>query len=116
MMDGKTVDSNALEWRPHPNPKNLNVSMKTMVDAQTNPLATVHRVRIAVGGEIVPHIHEKSAESFFITAGRARCTMGETTTEFHAGSLGYAPMGIRHGLKNIGDEDVELVAIFTPPT
>ncbi len=114
-MDGKTVDSEKLEWGPHPNPKHVGVLMQTLIDAQTNPLATVHRVRIAPGGEIVPHIHEKSTETFLVTSGRALCTMGDATTEFRAGNLGYAPAGTRHGLKNLGDEEVQLVAVFTPP-
>ena len=114
-MDGKTIDSEKIEWGAHPNPKHAGVFMKTLVDAQTNPLATVHRVRIAPGGEIVPHIHDKSAETFLITAGQALCALGDATTEFRAGNLGYAPAGTRHGLKNMGSEDVDLVAIFTPP-
>ena len=114
-MEGKTIDSAKVEWLPHPNPKHVGVFMQTLVDSQTNPLATVHRVRIAPGGEIVPHIHDTSAETFLITAGRALCTMGDSTTEFHAGNLGYAPAGIRHGLKNLGDEDVYLTTVFTPP-
>lgn len=114
-MSGKTVDSEKLEWGPHPNPKHVGVLMKTLVDAQTNPLATVHRVRVVPGGEIVLHVHDKSAETFLITAGRALCTLGDATQEFGAGNLGYAPAGVRHGLKNLGDQDVELVAIFTPP-
>jgi mannose-6-phosphate isomerase-like protein (cupin superfamily) len=89
--------------------------MQTLVDPQMNPLATVHRVRIVPGGEIVPHIHDKSAETFLITSGRALCTMGDSTMELRAGNLGYAPAGNRHGLKNIGDEDVHLVTVFTPP-
>ena len=115
-MDGKIIDSQTLAWTPHPNPKHVGVTMKTLVNAQTNNLATFHRVRIAVGGEIVPHVHETSAETFMLTQGRALGTMGATTQEFSAGTLGYAPAGILHGLKNIGDEQVELVAVFTPPT
>ncbi len=114
-MDGKTIDSAKVEWSIHPNPKHVGVLMQTLVDSQTNPLATVHRVRIASGGEIVPHVHDKSAETFLITSGRALCTMGDVTTEFRAGNLGYAPAGTRHGLKNLGDEEVHLVAVFTPP-
>ncbi len=115
-MNGKIIPSETLTWTPHPNPNHVGVTMQTPVDAQTNPLATVHRVRITPGGAIVPHIHEHSAETFVIVAGHALCTMGDATSEFQPGSTGYAPAGIRHGLKNIGEDTVELVTVFTPPT
>lgn len=113
-MSGKTVDSNGMQWNPHRNYPG--VFIRQVVDAQTNPLATFNVVRIAPGSEITPHVHDHSAETFLVTAGQALCTMGDTTTKFHAGHLGYAPAGTRHGLKNIGTDDLFIVAVFTPPT
>ncbi len=112
-MAGKTIDSGTVAWTPHRNYQG--VFIRPLVDAQANPLATFSHVRIAPGSEITPHVHASSAETFFITAGRALCTLGDSTTEFQAGSLGFAPAGTKHGLKNIGDEDVYLVTVFTPP-
>ncbi len=112
-MNGKTVDTAAVQWMPHRNYPG--VFIRQLVDAQTNPLATFNVVRIAPESEISPHIHDNSAETFLITAGRALCTLGDATTELHAGNLGYAPAGTRHGLRNIGTEDVMLVTVFTPP-
>ncbi len=110
---GKIVDSEDIQWMPHRNYPG--VFIRQLIDAQTNPLATFNLVRIAPDGEISPHVHAQSAETFLVTAGRAMCTLGDTTVEFQAGNLGYAPAGTRHGLRNIGADDVFLVTVFTPP-
>ncbi len=112
-MSGKAIDAGTVEWRPHR--AYAGVFIQPLIDAQTNPLATFNLVRIAPNSEITPHVHDQSAETFLVTAGHALCTLGDGTLEFHAGNLGYAPAGTRHGLKNIGADDVMLVAVFTPP-
>jgi mannose-6-phosphate isomerase-like protein (cupin superfamily) len=32
-----------------------------------------------------------------------------------AGEVIYAPAGVPHGMRNTGDEDLRLLAIFSPP-
>lgn len=114
-MSGKISSSQDIAWGPHPNPAHKQVFLKPLVDQATNPLATLNLVKIERGGEIVPHIHETSAETIYLVSGHALGLFEDGTTECAAGSFVYVPMGTRHGFKNIGDEDVYLVTTFTPP-
>ena len=112
-MNWKTVDSNTLTETPHP--KHNKYFMKDMIVKADSGLLSVHRGRIEPGGEIFVHTHEVESETFYIISGRLECTMGEEKIMFAAGSCGFAPSGVPHGLRNTGDVPAELVAIFTPP-
>lgn len=89
--------------------------MRDVVTAALNPALSVHRGRIEAGGEIRIHVHEGQTETFYILNGEALCTMNGVETRLTGGSCVVAPPGIRHGLKNVGEEPLELLALFTPP-
>lgn len=112
-MQGKTVDSNVLAEVLHP--KHNQYFLKDLVLKADSGLVSVHRGRIEPGGEIFVHTHEVESETFYILSGQVECTMGEETIAFSAGSCGFAPPGVPHGLRNTGNGPAELVAIFTPP-
>lgn len=112
-MSGKTI--NTADRAEYPHPQHRDVFMRDVVTGAENPALSVHRGRIAPGGEILPHIHAGQTETFYILAGEALCTMGEEEVAFGAGSCGVAPAGVRHGLRNAGTAPVELLALFTPP-
>jgi mannose-6-phosphate isomerase-like protein (cupin superfamily) len=112
-MKGTTLKTAMQEEYQHPTHERF--FMRDVVTTATNPALSVHRGRIEVGGEIRPHVHDGQTETFYILSGQASCTMGEETVPFSAGSCGVAPSGVLHGLKNVGDEPVELLALFTPP-
>ncbi len=114
-MSGKSVNSEDIAWGPHPNPAHKQVFLKSLVDSTTNPLATFNLIKVERGGEIVPHVHEASAETIYFTGGRGLGLLGQDTKEYQVGELVYVPLGTRHGFKNIGDEDMYLVTVFTPP-
>lgn len=112
-MEGKIVTTAEQEEYAHP--KHDRFFLRDVVTAASNPALSVHRGRIEPGGEIFPHTHEGQTETFYILSGSAICTMGTRTTDVTAGQCCVAPSGIAHGLKNEGDEPVELMALFTPP-
>ena len=112
-MDATIVHT--AEQAEYPHPKYARVFMRDVVTAALNPALSVHRSRIEPGGEILPHIHEGQTETFYILSGNALCTRGEEKTPVAAGSCVVAPSGVVHGLKNAGEEPVELLALFTPP-
>jgi mannose-6-phosphate isomerase-like protein (cupin superfamily) len=89
--------------------------LRDAVTAELNPALSVHRGRIEAGGEIRPHCHEGQTETFYILSGEAVCTMNGIETPLTGGCCVVAPPGVKHGLKNTGEEPVELLALFTPP-
>lgn len=103
------------EQEEYAHPQHDRFFLRDVVTAATNPDLSVHRGRIEPGGEIHPHTHEGQTETFYILSGQAVCTCGGEQTPVSAGCCVVAPPGIPHGLKNAGDEPVELLALFTPP-
>jgi quercetin dioxygenase-like cupin family protein len=89
--------------------------LRDVVTAVLNPALSVHKGRIEPGGEIRVHTHEGQTETFYILSGEVVCTMNGVETVLTEGCCVVAPPGIRHGLKNSGEEPAELLALFTPP-
>lgn len=113
IMKGTIIRTAEQEEYAHPN-HNL-FFLRDVVTAAQNPALSVHRGRIEPGGEIVPHTHEGQTETFYILSGDVVCTRGKEEIPLSAGCCVVAPPGLRHGLKNTGEEPVELLALFTPP-
>ncbi|MGE4544706.1 MAG: cupin domain-containing protein [Pedobacter sp.] len=103
------------EQEEYPHPKHDRFFLRDVVTAENNPALSLHRGRIEAGGEILPHTHEGQTETFYILGGEAICTINGVEHHFGAGCCVVAPSGVQHSLKNIGDEPVDLLAIFTPP-
>lgn len=113
MSTGKTVETQSVTEILHP--KHDKYYLKDLVLRADGGQLSVHRGRIEPGGEIFVHTHEVESETFYILSGQVECTMGDEKVPFLAGSCGFAPPGIPHGLRNTGTDPVELLAIFTPP-
>ena len=99
----------------YPHPLHHRFFLRDVVTALENPDLSVHRGRIEVGGEIVPHPHQEQTETFYVLSGDGLCTLGDQRYPVMAGSCCVAPAGMLHGLKNTGAEPLELLALFTPP-
>jgi len=89
--------------------------IKTLITSEVNPGLTLSRVKLLPGGELPPHTHEASTETFYILSGEARCRVGDEETILKAGHRGYAPTGVSHTLRNIGQEDLHAISVFSPP-
>ncbi|MFQ5691430.1 MAG: cupin domain-containing protein [Nitrospinota bacterium] len=96
-------------------PLHKNFVTRTLITGAVNPALSLHVSEIRPGGEIVLHHHEDRTETFYITGGVALATLGTRTVEIGPGCCGHAPIGVPHGMKNLGDEPVTMVSIFTPP-
>jgi len=103
------------EQEEYAHPAHDRFFLRDVVTASLNPALSVHRGRIEVTGEIRPHAHDQQTETFYILTGEALCTMNGKETLLTAGCCVVAPPGVSHCLKNVGDEPVELMALFTPP-
>jgi mannose-6-phosphate isomerase-like protein (cupin superfamily) len=96
-------------------PQHKNFVTRTLLTKAVNPALSLHVSGIRPGGEIALHHHDDRSETFYITGGRALATMGGKEVEIGPGTCGHAPIGVPHGMKNVGEETVTMVAIFTPP-
>lgn len=64
------------------------------------------------GASIGYHQHNGEFETYYILSGTAKlCDNGEDVI-LHAGDVAYTPDGSYHGIENIGDEPLELIALI----
>jgi quercetin dioxygenase-like cupin family protein len=92
------------------------VQMRILEDGST----TAHR--LGVGEITLPphtdgppqHRHARHDEGFYVVAGLARFTVGETSYEAPAGTLVMIPPGAPHTFANPTDQTTVLLNTFTP--
>jgi mannose-6-phosphate isomerase-like protein (cupin superfamily) len=81
---------------------------------------TAHRLAIAVltmpprTEGPPPHWHQQHDETFYVIAGTARFTVGDTQQEAPAGTFVSVPIGAVHTFANPGDEPAIIFNTFTP--
>ncbi len=66
------------------------------------------------GGGVPLHMHSREDELFIIHTGEITFTVGTDTHVVHAGAMVYAPMGVPHGIKFTGTEDVHFTTLAIP--
>ncbi len=107
------VDSAAIPWTEHP--RFRSIGMKALLTPVDNPLAGVNVVQVPPDGVIGRHLHAQEIETVYVLAGQSVLTLGDADHAFDAGQVVAIPAGLEHALRNVGDETVELLCIFTPP-
>ncbi|MBN1263883.1 MAG: cupin domain-containing protein [Anaerolineales bacterium] len=70
-----------------------------------------------VGSMIPDHTHTDSEELMYIVSGKARLVIedGEEVYEIGPDTAIYTPLGVKHRLENIGDTELKLVWVYSPP-
>ena len=70
---------------------------------------------IPPGGEIPRHKHLEQDEILLIQTGTAHVTLNDEEYDVHAGGLVFFPAETWVGMKNIGNDSISLVFIFSAP-
>ena len=107
------VDSAAISWQEHPRIRNI--FMKTLLTSADNPLTNISLVKVPVGAAVTRHHHADEVETVYMLSGKGELLLDQDRVPFHAGSIVVIPKAMEHELHNVGDEPLELLAIFTPP-
>lgn len=63
-----------------------------------------------------PHLHERSAEMFYVLDGRLEVLVDDAITVLGAGDLLVVPPAVPHAFAPAGDTDVDVLVVFTPGT
>ena len=106
-------DARASDWTEHPQFPGLFINV--LESRATHPGASVTLTRLAAGKSIGTHVHPVETETAYLLAGSARLRWNESETALEAGSGVTIPPGIYHSLHNLGDSELELLAIHVPP-
>ena len=63
------------------------------------------------GEEVEFHVHEGECEFYYIISGKALFDDNGTKVEIGAGDVTFTPSGSGHGIKNIGSQPLEFMAL-----
>jgi mannose-6-phosphate isomerase-like protein (cupin superfamily) len=102
-----------LEWRPHP--ALPGIQLKALQTRNTAAPASVSLVEVAVGGEIVPHLHEQAFETAYLLDGDAVLTLPSGEHPIASGDGVTVPPGTLHSLRNTGPRPCRILAFHLPP-
>jgi len=70
--------------------------------------------RVPVGGSTLEHLHVKTEEIYYITAGSGRMRIENETREVRPGDAIAIPPGARHKIWNTGMETLKLLCCCAP--
>ena len=76
--------------------------------------ATVFVLRLLEGVEVKGHFHKTHDEIVVFIKGRGQTTIGDKRMDMKLGTIHFNPMGKVHATKNIGNEPLVAISIFTP--
>jgi quercetin dioxygenase-like cupin family protein len=109
----RVVDLEAAAWETHP--RFPDILMKALLTPADNALANVNLVRLPPGAQVSRHHHPTQVETIYQLRGRSILSVGAIDHPLRAGQMVAIPIGVEHALRNVGAEDIELLAFFTPP-
>ena len=78
------------------------------------PEMSVHYVEMEPGGEVTPHVHNRTEVYVFLT-GKAIVMTGDEIIEITTGDVALAPIGTPHAIKVIGSDPLRFYAFNSPP-
>lgn len=109
----KIANSTNVEWVEHPRLKGIYI--RQLLTSTDNPYANVNEVLVPPGGVIGYHDHPEQIETVYVLSGESVLTLGKQDFPFRAGSVVAIPAALKHTLRNVGEGNVHLLTIFTPP-
>lgn len=64
------------------------------------------------GHSIGYHVHEGESETYYIYSGKGEFNDNGTLKIVEAGDVTFTPPGTGHGIKNVGDTPLEMIALI----
>lgn len=82
-------------------------------DAELNDKGRVFaHTTVLPGHGIGYHVHNGDTEIYYIYSGKGEYNDNGTVTTVEAGDVTFTPSGTGHGIKCVGDEPLELIALI----
>lgn len=88
-------------------------SMKLSGDDSDGSLAIIEAV-FPPGGSAPPHLHRTHTEAFYVVSGLFEVLTGDQLIEAGPGAFCYAPRGVPHAFRNIGEDPGKLLSVINP--
>jgi quercetin dioxygenase-like cupin family protein len=87
---------------------------KALTDAAYTKAYSCELVRLEPGDHSVPHI-EPWSHLLYILTGTGDITIDARASSIRGGSVCQVRAGEKHSLRNLGDDDLLILAIYDPP-
>lgn len=81
----------------------------------TGPHSQLVAMSLKVGEDIGEETHEKIDQIFFIIDGLGEALVGEERIRIEEHDVVFVPAGTVHNVKNVGDKELKLYTIYSPP-
>jgi quercetin dioxygenase-like cupin family protein len=85
-----------------------------MIKIAEDDSITLYLIRMLEGAELGPHYHKTHTETEYIIRGTGLLLVNDKWVEMKPGDVHYNPTGKIHGSKNIGNEPLVVLIMFTP--
>lgn len=90
-----------------------NTNFRTVL--QTGTHAQIVAMSLIVGEEIGEETHENIDQLFFCISGEGEAVLNSETKKFEKHDMIFVPAKTKHNLKNMGDGELKLITIYSPP-
>lgn len=95
--------------------KNLRGGDGTVYLQKVNPtlcnMKMYAKITIPTGASIGSHVHEVDEETYVVISGKGILIIDGKETEVNVGDISLCKKGRNHGIKNIDQEDLVLIAV-----
>ena len=81
-------------------------------ELQSASTISVAKMYVLPGSESERHRHPNCEEAILVAKGSVEIQLGAVSTTHFAGECVVVPAGISHGLKNVGEDEAELVLMY----
>ncbi len=83
--------------------------------SDTGGLYSMIETEAPPGGGPPIHLHHREDESFYVLEGEFEVRLGDQTLRAVSGSFLFAPRGVPHTYRNVGNTTRRFVAVISPP-
>lgn len=96
-------------------PKFDGVKIAKLISSNESSAVSVSQLEIAPGVEVPVHTHEMQLDSIYVLSGQGEAYFNGTWQKISAGDYILAPAQAEHGVRNTGDEPMQLFVHHSPP-
>lgn len=99
-------------WQPMP--ANGFITLKARLNELNLTSLSIFMQQLPPHGEVRPHLHQDNHEIFIAIAGQGNFILGDECHQFAVGDVVYVPPQTKHGIKNTGNQPLEVMVIISP--
>lgn len=113
MLDNLSFNLNDVQWAQFEKGNAKGIYVKDLDPAGSIHKFTIKLMKVKPGGEFPPHVDPYS-HLFYLIKGVGEGLLGENVYPMVMGHVTFVKAGVRHGYRNIGEEDMYLLTTNIP--